>query len=393
MQQGMSRVMTLVFSVACGIMVANLYYAQALIGEIAPALGMAGGEAGFLVTLTQLGYGAGLILIVSLADLVENRRLVLTIMAGAVVGLVGLFFAASAPVFLVFAFITGFCSVGAQVLVPLAAHLSAAETRGRVVGEIMAGLFAGVMLARPVANGLAALGGWRTVFAVAAVAMMGLMLLLMRMLPRRRPESGLHYGQILVTNVALLFNEPLVRRRALYQAALFAAFNVFWTTIPLVLHSRFGLGQVGIGLFALAGAGGALVSPLAGRLGDRGFLKGGTALAMMFALGAFAVAGWSGVAQILIVLAVAAIVLDASVQFNHVLAQSALYALNPAARGRINAIYLTTMFIGGAAGSASGAAAYAYGGWAAAMGLGAGLAATALAYFLTEPRTRRPEGG
>ncbi|RZM05513.1 MAG: MFS transporter, partial [Sphingomonas sp.] len=120
----MTPALTTVFAVACGMMVANLYYAQALIGEIAPALGLHGSTAGLIVTLTQLGYGAGLLLIVSLADLVENRRLILTMVAGTTIGLIGVVFSTGALSFLVFSFVTGFCSVGAQIMVPLAAHLA-----------------------------------------------------------------------------------------------------------------------------------------------------------------------------------------------------------------------------------------------------------------------------
>ena len=179
----MSPGLTAVFAFACGAMVANLYYSQALIGLIAPAIGLAPRMAGFTVTLTQLGYGTGLLFIVSLADLVENRRLALVMLAGVVLSLVGVATSTSATTFLCFSFLTGFCCVGAQILVPFAAHLATDENRGRVVGNIMGGLVTGIMLARPAASFLAASFGWRAIFWVSAAGMVALEVLLMTCCP------------------------------------------------------------------------------------------------------------------------------------------------------------------------------------------------------------------
>ncbi|CAN5547487.1 MFS transporter [soil metagenome] len=378
--------LTFVFAVACGLMVANLYYAQALVGEIAPAMRLPPSIAGLVVTLTQIGYGAGLMLIVSLADLVENRRLILIMVGGAALGLAGVVLSQNATSFLLFSFVTGFCSVGAQVMVPLAAHLAPDAKRGQVVGNIMAGLITGIMLARPAASALAAVAGWRAIFAVSAVLMVVLGIVLARLLPTRQPRPGMHYGQILASSLSLLVRTPAVRRRTAYQTLLFATFNLFWTAVPLLLAQRFGLGQIGIALFALAGAGGALAAPIAGRLGDRGYVRAGTAAALGVAILAMLGAGWAAAAHGLILLAVAAVLLDAATQFNQVLSQRVIYAIAPDARGRINAIYMTCMFIGGAAGSTLASLTYAHGGWTMTALSGAGLTGMALLLFLTERR-------
>jgi len=383
---GIGPGLTAVFSVACGMMVANLYYAQALIGAIAPDLGLRGAVAGLVVTATQLGYGAGLFFVVCLADRVENKRLILTLTIGACLGLVGIWMAQGAVSFLLFSFVTGFCSVGAQIMVPLAAHLAPEESRGRVVGNIMGGLIAGIMLARPLANGLAAIAGWRAIFGVSAFAMVGLVLLIVRTVPERRPRPDLRYGQLLLSSLSLLRDSPVIQRRTAYQALLFAAFNLFWTAAPLLLAQRFGLGQGGIALFALAGAGGALAAPLAGRLGDRGHVRAGTAAALILAIGAFLLAGWAVAAQALIVLAVAAVILDAATQLNQVLGQRVLFSIAPEARGRINAVYMTVVFLGGALGSVLATLSFARGGWTATAAVGAVLAGAALLLFLTERR-------
>ena len=380
----MSPALIAVFAVACGAMAANLYYAQALIGLIAPAIGLAPRMAGFTVTLTQLGYGTGLLFIVSLADLVENRRLALVMLCGVIVSLVGVATARSAPAFLLFSYLTGFCCVGAQILIPFAAHMATDETRGRVVGNIMGGLVTGIMLARPAASFLAASFGWRAIFWVSAAGMVVIGAVLTRMLPERRPTTQLHYGQILVSTISLLVREPVIRRRAAYQATLFATFHLFWTATPLFLAARFGFGQRGIALFALAGAGGALAAPIAGRLADRGYIRAGTRGALIAAIVAFLIAGWSGTAGILIVLALGAILLDGATQFNQVISQRVIYAIAPEARGRITSIFMTTVFLGGAVGSSLAPLTFIRGGWMATMLTGAAAVSVAFLLFLTE---------
>ncbi|AIT07818.1 MFS transporter [Sphingomonas taxi] len=383
---GISPGLTAIFSLACGLMVANLYYAQALIGEIAPALGLHGGVAGLVVTLTQLGYGAGLFFVVSLADRVENKRLILLLTVGACLGLVGIWTATGATGFLIFSFLTGFCSVGAQIMVPLAAHLAPERRRGQVVGNIMGGLITGIMLARPLANGLAAVAGWRAIFGLSAIGMALLALLIARTVPQRRPKPDLSYGALLRSGLSLLVRTPAIRRRTAYQATMFAAFNLFWTTVPLLLAQRFGLGQMGIALFALAGAGGALAAPIAGRLGDRGHVRAGTAGALAAAILAFLLAGWAGAAHALILLAVAAVVLDAATQMNQVLGQRVLFSIAPEARGRINSVYMTMVFLAGALGSTLATISYDRGGWTATAAVGAVLTTAVFLLFLTERR-------
>ena len=366
-------------ALSCGAIVANLYYAQPLVGVIAPALGLTTGEAGLVVTVTQVGYGAGLIAIASLADLVENRRLVLLCMAATIAGLWAVAVSDGPAMFLAASFAVGATAVGTQVLVPLAAHLSPEHVRGRVVGNVMGGLLAGIMLARPVSSLIASWGGWRSVFVVAGAGMAVLALVLRLRLPARSPRADMHYGQILASMVRLIMTERVLQKRALYQALMFAAFNLFWTSVPLLLAHRFGLGQRGIGLFALAGAGGALAAPVAGRLADRGLTRAVSAAAMAALACAFVLAAW-GARGHLGALVIAAIVLDAAVQANQVCGQRAIYGLAPALRGRLNAVYIACLFTGGAAGSALATLLYAAGGFplAALAGLATGLLALVL---------------
>ena len=379
------------FATACGVMVANIYYAQPLIALIAPDLGINEHTAGVVVTTAQLGYAAGLFLLTPLADIVENRRLVLSLAGLTIFALLGAALARSSPLFLACSFVIGLGSTGAQVLVPLSSLLAPPPIRGRVIGNIVAGLLAGIMLARPLASFVASHWGWRAIFFLSAGMMTIMVALLARALPRRQPEPGPRYGSLLISIGWLFADHPLLRRRTICHALAFATFQLFWTAIPLALADRLGLTQSGIALFALAGAGGALCAPLAGRLADRGYTRSGIWIAIASIVVAFALAGWAGAALSVVGLAVSAILLDAAVQANLVMSQRVIYGLDPAARGRINAGFMTSIFIGGAGGSFLGALIYTSGGWGWVAATGAMLGGLALLLLALEqwraPRT------
>ncbi|MGH6882864.1 MAG: MFS transporter, partial [Hypericibacter sp.] len=196
---GPSSTLIILFAIATGALVANLYYAQPLIASIGPELGISPGLAGSIASISQIGYGIGLFFLVSLADLVENRGLVLGTLALTIVGSVVAATATSAPVFFAASLLTGLCSTGAQVLLPFIAHLAPEARRGRVVGSVMAGVLTGIMLARPAALFIAAALGWRAVFWASAGLMLAIGLMLARVMPREQPRGGMHYGQILAS--------------------------------------------------------------------------------------------------------------------------------------------------------------------------------------------------
>jgi predicted MFS family arabinose efflux permease len=376
---------TFLLALSCGLIAANIYYAQPLVGPIAAELGLTPQAAGLIVTMTQLGYGAGLLLIVPLGDLVENRKLVLTVIALAALALAAASVVTHPLPYLIAALLIGLGSVAVQILVPYAGHLAPAHIRGRVVGNVMTGLMLGIMLARPASSFVASVSSWHTVYALSAGLMVALALY--RALPVRKPQARLHYGELLASMVHLARTTPVLRRRALYQAGLFGAFSLFWTTVPLLLASpAFNMSQTGIALFALAGAAGAISAPIAGRVADRGWKRLATAVAMLLTAGGFAltlvVAPGSYVSLALFVLA--AIAIDFGVQGNVVLGYRALFALGAEHRSRLNGIYMTTFFLAGAAGSAIGAWAYAYGGWTLAAAIGGALPLAALLYLATE---------
>jgi predicted MFS family arabinose efflux permease len=379
--------MTFLIALSCGVIVANIYYAQPLVGPIAAELGLTPQAAGLIVTVTQIGYGAGLLLIVPLGDLVENRRLVLSVTALGAVALATAAFAKHPVPFLVAALCVGLGSVAVQILVPYAGHLSPEHIRGRVIGNIMSGLMLGIMLARPVSSFIASVSSWHVVYALSAGIMVLLTLALRYALPVRQPRARLGYGALLASMVYLTRTTPVLRRRALYQASLFAAFNLFWTAVPLVLAGPdFRMSQTGIALFALAGVGGAVISPIAGRIADRGWTRPATAIAMLLTTVGFALTllASPGSTSSLALFVIAAITIDAGTQGNVTLGYRALFGLGAEHRSRLNGLYMTTFFLAGAAGSAIGAWAYVHGGWTLAACIGGLLPLLALIYLATE---------
>lgn len=387
----LTRGLVLLFAFCCGAIVANIYYAQPIIEMIAPDIGLSSTAASLIVSLTQIGYAFGLFFLVPLGDLLENRRLMLLTTMLAILSLLGAAFAQQPNLFLVVSLLVGFSSVSVQMLIPLAAHLAPEETRGRVVGSIMGGLLLGILLARPLSSLVADHFGWRAVFGAAAVVMLGISLVLATTIPKRIPDHRASYGQLLFSLWTLLRRQPVLRQRAFYQACMFATFSLFWTAVPLELSRNHGLSQSQIALFALVGAIGAFAAPISGRLADAGHTRIATlgalllgALSFLPALihPAFGVIG----------LAVTGVVLDFCVQMNMVLGQRTVYALDAASRSRLNALYMTSIFVGGAIGSSIASPLFDHGGWTWVLIAGTALPLIALLAFLKDSAAGRRIG-
>ncbi|MBW4329374.1 MFS transporter [Stakelama sp. CBK3Z-3] len=378
---GLPRPLLLLMAAACGAMVANLYYAQTLIDTIAPEIGLSPRIAGTITTLTQLGYGVGLILFVPLGDLFENKRLALLSVIGTVIGCLAIALSGGPATFLIASLITGICATGAQVVLPLATHLARPERQGRVIGTIMSGLLFGIMLSRPLASFCAHMIGWRAVFLISAGITAAIGVLLFAFCPQRLPDAKLGYGRIIASVWEQFRRHRALRLRAFYQAALFAAFNLFWTAAPLELLHHMGFDQQQVAWFALAGAGGALAAPIAGNLADRGLIwwttLGALAILTLGFIGADLAAAGSVIAFV-----IAAILIDAAVQLNQITGQKIIFALSSEARARVNAAYMTAMFTVGASGSLVGSATFEMVGWTASALAGAGIGGVTLLVFL-----------
>jgi predicted MFS family arabinose efflux permease len=370
-------------AVACGAAVANLYYAQPLLPAIAHAFGTSDGTAGLLVTVSQVFYAAGLVLIVPLGDLVDRRRLIVRLLT---ICTLGQLLASVAPGFAVFAIalaLAATTSVVVQILVPFASTLAAPERRGQVVGIVMSGALTGILLARTVSGLLAGAAGWHAPFVLAAIMMAVLGVVLWHELPQVAPSASLPYRQLLASIVRLVADEPLLRRRMAYGICGFAGFTLVWTTIAFLLsNAPFGYGDETIGLFGLAGLAGAFGAQGLGKLADRGLGRratGAVLLAILVSWGVLAL-GSSSAVPILLGL----VLVDFGVQGQNVLSQHVIYGLGKENASRVTTAYVASNFAGGALGSAAGSVAWSTGGWSAVCGVGAAIAALALALWLTE---------
>jgi predicted MFS family arabinose efflux permease len=385
--EAVSTLVTLLLGTACGLIVANLYYAQPLVGPISASLGLSPEAAGLIVTMAQIGYVAGLLLIVPLGDLVENRKLVISVVGVAALALFAAALSTQPLQFLLAALLIGLGSVAVQILIPYAAHLAPEAARGRVVGNVTTGLMIGIMLARPASSFIASVSSWHVVYIFSGSVMVVLAIVLFAALPRRIPKAQGSYLALLASMGHLFMTTPALRRRAFYQAFLFGAFSLFWTTIPLLLAGpAFHMSQRGIAWFALAGVAGAVAAPIAGRVADRGWGHAATATAMLISALAFILTeiGHAGSTMSLVLLVIAAIVLDFGVQGNVVLGYRTLFMLGAETRSRLNGLYMATFFLAGAAGSGVGVWAFERGGWALTSWIGFALPVLALIYFSTE---------
>lgn len=374
--------LTLLMSVATGLAVASNYYAQPLLDTIARHFALSVNQAGFIVTTAQVGYAAGLLFIVPLGDMLERRTMIVAMTLLAAVGMLITACSSSLSMMLVGTAITGLFSVVAQILVPLAATLAAPEKRGKIVGTIMSGLLLGILLARTVAGVLASLGGWRTVWWLASGLMALMALALWRGLPKVKQDNHLNYGQLLISIFSLFMGNRLLRTRALLGCLTFANFSILWTSMAFLLAAPpFSFSEGIIGLFGLAGAAGALGARPAGSFADKGKSHITTTLGLILLLlswGAIAAGQFSVIALIIGIL-----VLDLAVQGVHITNQSVIYHLYPDARNRLTAGYMTSYFIGGAAGSLLSASAYQHAGWAGVCLAGAGAALLGLVVWVT----------
>ncbi|EOI1398453.1 MFS transporter [Citrobacter freundii] len=361
--QGLSPSLILLMSIATGLAVASNYYAQPLLDTIARNFSLSASTAGFIVTAAQLGYAAGLLFLVPLGDMFERRMLIVSMTLLAAGGMLITASSQSLGMLILGTALTGLFSVVAQILVPLAATLAAPDKRGKVVGTIMSGLLLGILLARTVAGLLANLGGWRTVFWVASVLMALMAVALWRGLPKMKSDTHLNYPQLLGSVFSLFIHDKLLRTRAMLGCLTFANFSILWTSMAFLLAAPpFNYSEGMIGLFGLAGAAGALGARPAGGFADKGKSHLTTTMGLLLLLLSW-LAIWFGHASVPMLI-IGILVLDLTVQGVHITNQTVIYRIHPDARNRLTAGYMTSYFIGGAAGSLISASAWQHAGWA-----------------------------
>lgn len=362
----LSGKMVFLLALGAGLSVASIYYSQPMLGIIANTFHARVGDVGLVPTLTQIGYALGILLLAPLGDRFDRRRIILV--KGTLLALTLLLcgFASSWHVLLLSSLAIGLVATVAQDIIPAAATLAHESRRGKTVGMVMTGLLAGILLSRVFSGIVAELFGWRSVYAIAAAGVWLVTLTLWYVLPTFKPETTLRYPALLGSLGKLWMEYSALRRAALAQGLLSIAFSAFWSTLAIMLAERFHLGSAVAGAFGLAGAAGALAAPLAGSIADRRGPNFVTKIASALVVISFAlmfVLPLLPVPAQLAVIVISAIGFDLGIQASLVAHQTIIYALNPAARSRLNAIMFTVVFIGMALGASLGSKALETFGW------------------------------
>lgn len=379
----MSRGMILLFALAGGVAVGNLYWAQPLLANIGTALGVSAAAAGLLVTVTQVGYAAGVFLVVPLGDTVDRRRLIPAILTLSALTLAASALAPTFAVLLGTLAAVGLTTVSGQILIPLAGDLAHDHQRGSAVGTVASGVLTGILASRTISGLVADMLGWRAIYVIAAVATAAMALLLARALPSLAPRSHVPYSRLLRSVFTVVRAHRTVHVTLLISACVFAVFTMFWTALTFLLSAPpFSYSATKIGLVGLAGLAGAIGAQRAGLLHDRGFSVPATGAALALALVSLVVAEIG--ARSITVLIMAIVLLDVAIQTINVLNQTRLFAVDPSARSRLNTAFVTNNFIGGAIGSTLAGVLWQHGAWLAVT-LGAGaLIGVALCVWLMQ---------
>lgn len=363
-------------SASAGLIVANLYYNQPLLGQIANTFGVTESAVSNVALATQLGYAFALFFIIPLGDKVSTNKILRLDFLVMIISLLAAAMSTSLSLLIISSFLIGFTSALPQMFVPMAAQLSSDEGRGRAIGIVMSGLLIGILGSRVLSGLAGAQYGWRTVYYGGAVIMVALFILLKIKLPNMRPTYKGTYVSLMKSLVYYFKSEPLLRLAALRGALSFAGLSAFWTTLVFLLEDSFGYGSGVAGTFGLLGVAGALAATVVGKMNNRvskNRIIIFSALLMIISWVVFSISAHS-----ILGLIIGAVLVDLGMQALHITNQNIIFSKNPDARNRVNTIYMVGFFIGGAFGTTLGALAWQHFGWTGVSTLGIALALTTL---------------
>ncbi|HDR7530827.1 MFS transporter [Bacillus cereus] len=352
-----------ILAISCGSLAANIYYAQPIVQFIAKDLNISSDLSGLLTTLTQIGYGLGLFFIVPMADLFKSKKIIGILIGLTILSLMGTLISTNGNIFLLLTTIIGIGACAAQMLVPLTMRIVPIEETGKYVGKVMSGLLIGIMIARPLSIGIADWFGWRMVFLASLIVLVVVLLLIIKFLPNYEviSTSNMRYPYLIASMVKLLIHTSPLQQRAFYHACLFATFSLYWTVMPILLRAEpLHFSNNEIALFGFVAIAGALLTPTIGKIADKGHIFTMTNVSMMLVLLSvillFFVQDHSLFSMILIL--ISGICVDIGVAGNLLLGQKVIFSLNPEIRNRLNGLYMTIFFLGGAFGSWIGSYTY-----------------------------------
>jgi predicted MFS family arabinose efflux permease len=360
--QGLSKRLLLLMSITTGVVVANNYYNQPLLGLMAKDFGVSELQISSIPMLTQIGYAFGLFFIVPLGDKLKRKKLILADFAFIIIALVGMALSTTPFQLKLFSFLIGFTAVIAQLLVPMAAQLSTDDKRGSAIGTVMSGLLMGILASRTLSGYIGAHFGWQAIYYIAAGLIFLLFFCLVRLLPEINPDFKGTYPALLKSIITQFRTQPGLRLASFRGAFDFACFSVFWTTIVFLLEGApFHMGSDVAGAMGLVGIAGAIVASYVGKLSDRGSKNKLIMMGILIVLLSWVVLGFSG--KSMVGLIIGAFLLDWGVQSVHITNQAIIFQGNPTARNRINTVYMVWYFIGGSLGTLVGGAIWFYTGW------------------------------
>ena len=375
-------------TIGSGLVVANIYYNQPLLGKIAATYHVSEAKAGIIATLTQIGYALGLLFIVPLGDMLRRKRLILIDFGLIMLSLLLAAYSPNIYVLMLASLLIGTASVVPQLFIPLTAHLARPEVRGKAVGTVMSGLLVGILLSRTLSGLVAEHLGWRAMFVIAAGIMAILWLAIFFLLPEVEPAYKGTYKSLMQSLVPFIKQEPLLRLAAIRGAFAFASFGAFWGTLVFLLEAPpFNAGSDVAGAFGLVGAVGALAAPLVGRASDKGLSKNMVSVMIFMVMLSYAIFGFFSTSIIGLVAGI--ILLDIGIQATHIANQTTVFSLNPQARNRLNTIYMFTYFIGGASGTFLATQAWQHWQWPGVVAVGLSFSFLSLMVHLLYASTRK----
>lgn len=372
----------LLFAIASGASVANVYYAQPLLDILATDFNISHAAIGGVVTATQIGCALALVFLVPLGDLVNRRRLMAIQLLALVSALLVVAFAHSVVVLLAGMLAVGLLGTAmTQGLIAYAASAALPHEQGHVVGTAQSGVFIGLLLARVFSGGISDVAGWRGVYFYAAIIMLMIALPLWRRLPHLKVQPvSMRYPQLLASMLKLLHQEKVLQVRGVLALLMFAAFNIFWSALVLPLSEPpYSFSHTIIGSFGLVGVVGALAAARAGQWADRGYAQRTSLAALVILLIAWG--PLSLMAYSLWALVIGIVLLDLGGQALHVTNQSMIFRTRPEAHSRLVGLYMLFYAIGSGLGAISTTATYAHAGWLGVCALGASVSVLALLFW------------
>lgn len=380
-QQPFTKLHLWVMTIATGLVVANIYYNQPLLADISKDFGVFEAQGGMLAMLTQSGYAAGMLFTVPLGDMLERKRLIMFEFFMTIAALLLAALSPSIHVLMIAGFLIGAFSIIPQLIIPMAAHLSAPEQRGKTIGFVMSGLLIGILLSRTISGYIGAHFGWRAMFFIAAALMIILWISLYFLLPKVEPAYKGNYKMLMTSLIDLIKEEPQLRISAIRGALCYACFSGFWTRLVFLLQEpQFKLGSEAAGLFGLVGAFGAIAASQTGRLSDKGNSKNLTSVSIFVVILSYIIFSFSSSNMLLLVAGV--ILMDMGVQATHISNQAVIFSLRPEARNRLNTVYMVTYFTGGATGTYIASQAWHMYKWKGVVAMGLALSVLSLIIHL-----------